>query len=156
MWPCFSLFWTCSKAVNTQTTWSFCKKVPLLHCSSYVLWKPGKLFPLGKDTLGYAGFHCIHKLEFFSEDIPRAVLWYNCWKKWPWGVRGITFCCMHMSCLVQGLCGVWCFVSGMGTLAHWVTHSVGVSLSGCVTQWVCHSVPKGRHLRGFCYPPHSH
>ena len=33
---------------------------------------------------------------------------------------------MHMSCLMHGLHGVWCFVSGMGPL--------GNTLSGCVTQ----------------------
>ena len=33
------------------------------------------------------------------------------------------------SCLVHGLCGVWCFVSGMG---RWHT---GNTLSGCVTQY---------------------
>ena len=52
---------------------------------------------------------------------------------------------MHMSCLVHGLHGVWCFVSGVG---RWHT--------GQHTQRVCHSVSKGRRLRGFCYPPHSH
>ena len=50
-----------------------------------------------------------------------------------------------MSCLVHGLHGVWCFVSGVG---RWHT--------GQHTQRVCHSVSKGRRLRGFCYPPHSH
>ena len=44
----------------------------------------------------------------------------------PWGVSGITFGFMHISCLVHGLHGVWCFVSGMG-------------------QWVCHSGPQGSY-----------
>ena len=36
---------------------------------------------------------------------------------------------LHMSCLVHGLHGVWClFFFRDGMLAHWVTHSVGVSL----------------------------
>ena len=52
--------------------------------------------------------------------------WYHFW--------------FHVSCLVHGLHGVWCSFQGWdGTLAHWVTHSVGVSLR----------TPFG----GLCYPP---
>ena len=36
----------------------------------------------------YSNTHKRHhnELEVFSEDIPRAVLWYNCGTKWLWGV----------------------------------------------------------------------
>ena len=68
----------------------------------------------------------------------------RCFAKWPWGVSGITF-----GFTIPAQCMV-CMVSGVqfrdGTLAHWVTHSVGVSR---------HSGPQGRPLRGSCNPSHS-
>ena len=56
----------------------------------------------------------MYKLEVFSEDIPTLFYGVIVEKSDPAGISGITFGCMHMSCLVHGLRGVWCFVSGMG------------------------------------------
>ena len=36
-----------------------------------------------------------YRTEVFSEDIPCAVLCYNCGTKWPWGVSGIMFGFMY-------------------------------------------------------------
>ena len=69
---------------------------------------------LAKDTMQKK------KLEVFSEDIPRAVLWYNCGTKWP---RGVSLVLRILLSAWFAWC--WCFVSGMGG---WDKHSVGVSL----------------------------
>ena len=37
-------------------------------------------------TIGQSHCHDTIQLEFFSEDIPHAVLWYNCGTEWLWGV----------------------------------------------------------------------
>ena len=47
--------------------------------------------------------------------------------------------------LLHGLNGVWC------SFQEW---DVG-TLGNTIMQWVCHSGPQGRPLRGFCYQPHS-
>ena len=89
-------------------------------------------------NLSCEGCHCMStcsrsKLEVFSEYISCTVLiveqsgkWYHVW--------------FHVSYLVHGLHGVWCLFQGW-VLAHWVTHSVGVS-----------SGPHSRPPRGLCYP----
>ena len=43
-------------------------------------------------------------------------------------VSRLAFC---TSCLVHGLRGVWCFVSGMS----WDVGTLGNTLSGCVTKY---------------------
>ena len=54
-------------------------------------------------------------LEVFSEDMPALFYGIIVEQRGPYrGVSGITFGLMHISCLVHGLHGVWCFVSGMG------------------------------------------